>query len=132
MFILSAYSVPIDFYWFVFFDWSYNMITKAEVYQEEFSGKTLYTVCPSIKLGSYYKRTKNKIVCTDKDEVSKTVSDVLHNKVCPECGHIFSGKNWDSIDTHWRAYHEGIMSYENAWKLLENDKYVSVILESAE
>jgi hypothetical protein len=57
------------------------MITKAEVYQEEFNGKTLYNVCPSIKLGGYYKRTKNKIVCTDKDEVSEAVWDILHNKV---------------------------------------------------
>jgi len=108
------------------------MITKAEVYQEEQNGKIVYSVFPSIKLGGYYKRTKNRIVCNDKEEVSEAVWDILHNKVCPECGHVFSSKGWDGIDSHWRAHHEGIMSYENAWKLLENDKYVSVILESAE
>ncbi len=90
------------------------------------------TFVQTIKLGSYYKRTKNRIVCTDKDEVSEAVWDILHNKVCPECGHVFSGKGWGGIDSNWRAYHEEIMSFENAWKLLENDKYVSVILESAE
>lgn len=108
------------------------MITKAEVFQEELNGETAYIVCPSIQLSGYYKRTKNKIVCTCKNEVCETVWDILHNKVCPECGYIFSGKGWDGIDTHWRAHHENIMSYENAWKLLESDKYVSVVLATAE
>ncbi len=108
------------------------MITKAEVFQEERNGNMVYNVCPSIKLGSYYKRTKNRILCVNKTEVSEAVWDILHNKVCPECGHVFAGNGWDGIDSHWKAYHEGIMSYENAWELLENDKYVSVILESAE
>ncbi len=108
------------------------MITKAEVFQEELNGKVVYKVCSSIKLSSYYKRTKNTIMCANKAEISDAVWNALHNKVCPECGHIFAGKGWDGIDTHWSANHEGIMSYENAWKFLKDDKYVSVILEAAE
>ncbi len=108
------------------------MITKAEVYQQEVNGEMVYMVCPCIKLSGYYQHTKNKIVCTNKAEVSDAVWRVLNNKVCPECGHVFTGKGWDGIDSHWKAHHEAIMSYENAWKLLENDKYVSVMLGAAE
>ncbi len=35
--------------------------------------------------------------------------------MCPECGHVFRGKGWDGIDAHWRAHHEGILSYEAFW-----------------
>ncbi len=57
------------------------MITKAEVYQQEVNGEMVYTVCPCIKLSGYYQHTKNKIVCTNKAEVSDAVWRVLNNKV---------------------------------------------------
>jgi hypothetical protein len=78
--ILIHILYPLGIHW-LFFRWSNNMITKAEVYKEDLNGKTFYNVCPNIKLGSYYKRTKNRIVCADKDEISEAVWDILHNKV---------------------------------------------------
>jgi len=44
-------------------------------------------------------------------------------KVCPECGHAFQGNDWDGIDAHWRAAHEHIMSYEEAWRLIQAGTY---------
>ena len=38
--------------------------------------------------------------------------------VCPECGHVFQGNGWDGIDAHWRAKHEDIMPYKQAWPLI--------------
>ncbi len=46
-------------------------------------------------------------------------------KVCPECGHVFQGKGWTGIDAHWRANHEDIMPYEEAWALIKIEKYES-------
>ena len=41
-----------------------------------------------------------------------------NKKVCPECGHTFQGKGWEGIDAHWRAKHEDIMPYKQAWPLI--------------
>jgi len=45
-------------------------------------------------------------------------------KVCPECGHEFQGNGWDGIDAHWKAKHDQIMSYEDAWLLIQSGRYV--------
>ena len=44
-------------------------------------------------------------------------------KVCPECGHRFQGNGWDGIDAHWRAKHEAVMPYDEAWPLLKTGTY---------
>ena len=44
-------------------------------------------------------------------------------KVCPECSHVFLSGTWGGIDGHWRAHHESIMSYEEAWPLIKNGDY---------
>ncbi len=44
-------------------------------------------------------------------------------KVCPECGYVFQGKGWTGIDAHWKSKHKGIMSYEEAWALIQAGKY---------
>jgi hypothetical protein len=44
-------------------------------------------------------------------------------KTCPECGHVFQGNGWDGIDAHWRAKHEAVMSYEEAWPLIKRGAY---------
>ncbi len=43
--------------------------------------------------------------------------------VCPECGHQFKGNGFDGIDAHWRAKHEAIMPYREAWPLLKAGIY---------
>jgi len=43
--------------------------------------------------------------------------------VCPECGHVFQGNGWDGIDAHWRAAHEAVMPYEEAWPLIKTGTY---------
>jgi hypothetical protein len=44
-------------------------------------------------------------------------------KVCPECGHEFKGNGFDGIDAHWRAKHEDVMPYEEAWPLIQSGEY---------
>lgn len=43
--------------------------------------------------------------------------------VCPECGHQFKGKGFDGIDAHWRARHETVMPYREAWPLIKSRNY---------
>jgi len=43
--------------------------------------------------------------------------------VCPECGHQFKGNGFDGIDAHWRANHEVIMPYKDAWPLVKAGCY---------
>jgi hypothetical protein len=42
---------------------------------------------------------------------------------CPECGDQFQGNGWDGIDAHWRAKHEKIIPYEEAWPLIKSSTY---------
>ena len=48
--------------------------------------------------------------------------------VCPECGYRFRGQGFDGIDAHWRAKHEYIMPYEEAWPLIESGAYKKIDL----
>lgn len=58
------------------------------------------------------------------DRALKRVATASRNaKVCPECGHVFQGNGWDGIDAHWRAKHERVMPYSEAWPLLQSGKY---------
>ena len=43
--------------------------------------------------------------------------------VCPECGHQFKRNGFDGIDAHWRANHEVIMPYKDAWPLVKAGCY---------
>jgi hypothetical protein len=43
--------------------------------------------------------------------------------VCPECGYKFKGNGFDGIDAHWRAKHEAIMPYKDAWPLVKSGNY---------
>ncbi|HEV2492066.1 MAG TPA: hypothetical protein VG204_03235 [Terriglobia bacterium] len=43
--------------------------------------------------------------------------------VCPECERKFKGNGFDGIDAHWRARHEHIMPYKEAWPLIKSGNY---------
>ena len=49
-------------------------------------------------------------------------SDTL-GRVCPECQHVFKGSGWGGIDAHWRARHEDVMLFEDAWPLIKAGQY---------
>jgi hypothetical protein len=44
-------------------------------------------------------------------------------KICPECDRTFRGKSWGGIDAHWKAKHENLLPYEEAWPLIVTGKY---------
>lgn len=56
-------------------------------------------------------------------EAAKTPASSKTPKKCPECGHVFQGQGWGGIDAHWRAHHETIMRYEDAWPLIRTAEY---------
>ncbi|BCG65790.1 MAG: hypothetical protein methR_P3646 [Methyloprofundus sp.] len=109
------------------------MNNKVEVHpatEQEGGG---YWVIVCINVGSYFKHMQHtKVHCSDEQALATVVANAFNNKICPECGHIFSTHGWDGIDAHWRANHEQIISYENAWKLISTNKYIEVMLASAE
>lgn len=43
--------------------------------------------------------------------------------VCPECRYQFRGNGFDGIDAHWRAKHEHLMPYRQAWPLIKSGTY---------
>jgi len=57
------------------------------------------------------------------DRIVKQVAKSPSAKVCPECGHVFQGNGWDGIDAHWKAKHEHVMPYADAWPLIREGKY---------
>jgi len=48
------------------------------------------------------------------------IQEVSKGKACPECGHRFSGKGWGGVDAHWKANHENIMPYDEAWPIIRS------------
>jgi hypothetical protein len=48
----------------------------------------------------------------------------INAKTCPECGHEFQGNGWDGIDAHWKAKHDQVMRYEDAWPSIQSGTYV--------
>lgn len=59
------------------------------------------------------------------DRIVKKISKARpgDTKVCPECGHVFQGNGWDGIDAHWKAKHEKVMPYADAWPLIKAGTY---------
>ena len=49
--------------------------------------------------------------------------EVKIDNICPECGHRFRGNGFDGIDAHWRAKHEHLMPYREAWPLIRTGTY---------
>lgn len=43
---------------------------------------------------------------------------------CPECDYLFKGNGWDGIDAHWRANHNHIKPYEDAWPEIKAGIYI--------
>jgi hypothetical protein len=54
-----------------------------------------------------------------------TASSDVDLNMCPECQHIFRGKGWGGIDAHWKAKHEHLLPYEEAWPLIVAGEYKS-------
>jgi hypothetical protein len=55
-----------------------------------------------------------------------TIPSGVGLKSCPECHRVFRGKGWEGIDAHWKAKHEHLLPYEEAWPLIVAGKYKSV------
>ncbi len=56
-------------------------------------------------------------------DLSAISSGQNKQRECPECGHEFRGRGWEGIDAHWKARHEAIMPYAEAWPLIKDGTY---------
>jgi hypothetical protein len=54
------------------------------------------------------------------------------DNICPECGHQFRGNGFDGIDAHWRAKHENILPYSDAWPLIRTGTYRRSVTSASE
>lgn len=45
-------------------------------------------------------------------------------RYCPECGGEFTPTQRDSIEAHWRAEHEDVVPFRQAWPLLRDGIYM--------
>lgn len=62
---------------------------------------------------------------TKQQKFNDASKEVGNHRVCPECSHVFRGNGWDGIDAHWKAKHEHIMPYKDAWTLIKAETYKS-------
>jgi len=65
--------------------------------------------------GSEPRSTHDPILATGKNRNKK--------RVCPECEYRFRGNGFDGIDAHWKARHQDVMPYPQAWPLIKAGKY---------
>lgn len=47
----------------------------------------------------------------------------LGGKTCPECDKKFNGLGFTGVDAHWKAEHEQVMPYSEAWPLIRAGEY---------
>jgi len=77
-----------------------------------------------------FREAAHELETDDREEafdakLRRIASSRLDAKVCPECGHFFQGNGWDGIDAHWRARHDHVMPYAEAWPLIKSGQYES-------
>ncbi len=91
------------------------------LYWRHLSNRTFFIIHPTNEIKQRAKRLAEKwspyfeLHTPSKLERAST-------KSCPECGHNFMGTGWGGIDAHWKAQHEDIMSYSDAWPLIREGK----------
>jgi len=106
-----------------------ELIQKAGGFESTPRYKELFTALAGIQL-QYHSEL------WDRSEIEARALNILgiapgqtrpatgsERKLCPECNHEFQGNGWDGIDAHWRSRHSQIMSYEQAWLLIQSGQY---------
>ena len=58
-----------------------------------------------------------------RDQVRQMEARENQERICPECGYQFRGRGFVGIDAHWKAKHESLMPYSQAWPLIQAGKY---------
>jgi len=90
-------------------DIKYRVNEFAQLWAPHFELVSLDRESPPIQLSPKQSATKDRNLSTTP-------------KVCPECGHAFKGTGWGGMDAHWKAKHENIMPYEEAWPHIKAGK----------
>lgn len=108
--------------WFTILDAEDVLIERARMFVDRLN---LIERCTARVQEATIKVADNSIAVLNEQcerEGQMTRLPVVDN-VCPECGHQFKGNGFGGIDAHWRAKHEGIMLYKDAWPLIKTGNY---------
>lgn len=99
-------------------------LDPREMWEAPFSSVVARLVRPGSKA-----RERGALGVAEFKQIARRVwPEVQHAKgqvqnICPECGHLFKGNGFDGIDAHWRAKHNEVMPYEEAWPLIKSGSY---------
>jgi hypothetical protein len=88
------------------------------LYWRHLSNRTFFIVHPTDEIRHRATKLEKKWTPYFELHTSQTPRH-SHAKSCPECGHQFKGLGWGGIDAHWKAQHEEIMPYAEAWPLIK-------------
>ena len=78
-------------------------------------------VTSSIARSSDGRTPKMSALAADSQWKPKTIGSAGSGvaKACPECGYAFRGGTWGGIDAHWKAVHNHIVPYKDAWPIIK-------------
>ena len=115
--------------WFTIVDADDILVARAKQFAEKLNG--IDGCVASVANGCRCEARQENETMNGTARGSRTLTPELRttdqNKkvanVCPECGHKFKGNGFDGIDAHWRAKHEAIMPYKDAWPLVKSGNY---------
>lgn len=111
--------------WFTIIDGTEALIARAEVFSKSLGG---ITGCKA----DIARTVRDRSIASTQSELRGTKDmsirppkrqDSKGQRVCPECGYRFKGDGFEGIDAHWRARHEELMPYSQAWPLIESGGY---------
>jgi hypothetical protein len=115
--------------WFTIIDADDVLVARARQFAQKLSGtdRCVATVlcarrCDDGQEGQTMIGAKRRPINLTPDSRATDQNRSVEN-VCPECGYRFKGNGFDGIDAHWRAKHEGIMPYKDAWPLVKSGDY---------
>lgn len=115
------------------------------LYWRKYSQRTFFVIRPTPEIKErlrMFEREWAKILCKNGlpvcelhtlGEIPEPESDKARSKlkgeaqsapkkVCPECEQEFRGNGWGGIDAHWKAHHEDIMPYSEAWPIIKSGR----------
>jgi hypothetical protein len=118
-----------SFRWFTIIDADDALVERAKQFARRLNGiekcsADVVCVPRSVERREKQIRMSNRSTLVQSPPQSLAADRVTTvENVCPECGHQFKGNGFDGIDRHWRAKHEAIMSYKEAWPLVKSGNY---------
>lgn len=115
--------------WFTIIDAGEVLIERAKQFVHRLNGiekcgagvvcASRFTERPACYIG----RINSPIAVAMPPQSSATDRTLRVEYVSPECDYNFKGNGFDGIDAHWKARHEQLIPYKNAWPVIKSGNY---------